>query len=215
MAYIYKITNKLNQKSYIGKTLETIEYRWKQHKHDSQSRIKESRPLYAAMRKYGIENFLIEELEECSADVVNDREIYWINYYDTYHNGYNATLGGDGRPFIDYNLVIQTYKELGAIRWVSEKLHISQDTIRKILRMNNIEITEGKEFARSIQGKKCCMCDLNGNPIQEFETRADGARYLIANNYTTAKDPYKVSSRIGQVCNGQRQTAYGFKWKSV
>lgn len=58
------------------------------------------------MRKYGIENFSIEELEKCSADVVNDREIYWINYYDTYHNGYNATLGGDGRPFVDYNLVI-------------------------------------------------------------------------------------------------------------
>lgn len=76
MAYIYKITNDINNKVYIGKTLLSIEKRFKEHCKDYKREGKEKRPLYRAMNKYGIEHFSIEEIEECNYNVINDREKY-------------------------------------------------------------------------------------------------------------------------------------------
>ena len=101
MSYIYKITNIINGKSYIGQTSRTIEDRWKEHLHNNHDI-----PLVRAFKKYGIENFKIECLEECSESMVNERECYWISYYDTYYNGYNATLGGDGRVQYNYEAIL-------------------------------------------------------------------------------------------------------------
>ena len=58
--------------------------------------LKEKRPLYWAIAKYGKDNFTIEQIEEVENDFLGEREMYWIHYYDSYNNGYNATLGGDG-----------------------------------------------------------------------------------------------------------------------
>ena len=62
----------------------------------------EKRPLYNAMNKYGPENFSIEQIEECNSDIVNEQEIYWIEFYGSFKNGYNATFGGDGKHYADY-----------------------------------------------------------------------------------------------------------------
>ena len=106
MAYIYQITNQVNGKIYVGKTEFSIEKRFKEHCDDAYREAKEKRPLYAAMRKYGIENFHIELLEE--TDNPEERETYWIEQKQSFKNGYNATMGGDGRRYIDYDLVIAT-----------------------------------------------------------------------------------------------------------
>jgi hypothetical protein len=58
------------------------------------------------MNKYGSTHFYIELIEECPLEELAKKEIYWIGYYDTYHNGYNATLGGDGKILYDYSLII-------------------------------------------------------------------------------------------------------------
>jgi hypothetical protein len=46
------------------------------------------------MRKYGIENFFVEKIEECEEDRLDEREIYWIQKYNSFNDGYNSTLGG-------------------------------------------------------------------------------------------------------------------------
>lgn len=84
MPYIYKITNKINGKMYIGKTIFTVEQRWKEHQKDSRRRDFEKRPLYSAIKKYGIENFSIEEVEECPIEILSEREKYWIEYYGSF-----------------------------------------------------------------------------------------------------------------------------------
>ena len=109
MGYIYKISNDINNKVYIGKTLASISERWKEHLSDMDKRKNEKRPLYAAMRKYGTSHFYIEEVEQCSNDIVNERECYWIDFYGSYSNGYNATKGGDGRQLYDYSLIVELY----------------------------------------------------------------------------------------------------------
>ena len=84
MAYIYKITNTINGKMYIGKTEQTIEKRFQQHCSDSQRDGINNRPLYKAMRKYGVEFFSIEEIEQ--TDRPEEREIFWIEFYGTFKN---------------------------------------------------------------------------------------------------------------------------------
>ena len=90
MIGIYKITNKVNGKVYIGQS-DNIERRWKNHKKDafwSNGHVY-NYPLYRAMRKYGLDNFLFEILEECKKEELNQKEVSYIAQYDSFHNGYN------------------------------------------------------------------------------------------------------------------------------
>ena len=80
MGYIYKITNQINQKVYIGLTSRSIEQRWQEHLRSVET-LKEKRPLYRAIAKYGKDNFTIEQIEEVENDFLGEREMYWIHYY--------------------------------------------------------------------------------------------------------------------------------------
>ena len=102
MGYVYLITNKINNKKYVGKTELSIKARWKQHIKDSKKEQCETRPLYRAIRKYGAEHFSICKIDTGHGNELNSREQYWIQYYNTYEDGYNATLGGDGKILYDY-----------------------------------------------------------------------------------------------------------------
>ena len=75
MAFIYKITNLINNKIYVGKTTKTLEERFQTHLHDSKKEKLSHRPLYKDMKEYGAENFSIELLEEDN-DNPSEKEIY-------------------------------------------------------------------------------------------------------------------------------------------
>ena len=91
---IYKITNKINNKAYIGQSIDIYE-RWSNHIRASHRINEKQYSLQKALNKYGIENFTFEIIEICSSTELNTKEEYWIQYYDTYNNGYNETKGGD------------------------------------------------------------------------------------------------------------------------
>ena len=94
---IYKITNKINGKVYIGQTIRPVEYRFNRHMNDALNNILDTH-FARAIRKYGVDAFIIETLEDGidSSDELNKKEIEYIEKYDSYYNGYNSTLGGDG-----------------------------------------------------------------------------------------------------------------------
>lgn len=96
MAVVYKITNRITSKVYIGYTSLSVEDRWNQHKLDAFRKIS-NRKFYNAIRKYGTEVWDIETL--LTTETVNEakeHEIKYIMLHDSYNTGYNATRGGDG-----------------------------------------------------------------------------------------------------------------------
>lgn len=99
MAWIYKITNTVNNSIYIGCTTRTLNNRFSQHRTRSKSG-KYTQKLYNSMKKYGIENFTIEGIIECSDEEIYTLEEKYIKEYDSYNNGLNSSVGGEG--FIGY-----------------------------------------------------------------------------------------------------------------
>lgn len=94
MIGIYKITNLINQHSYIGQSIH-IEKRWSEHRSQYNWQRESKKPLYLAFQKYGLENFEFSVLEECEKENLSNREKYWISFYNTYKDGYNQTCGGE------------------------------------------------------------------------------------------------------------------------
>ena len=92
--YIYKITNKINGKVYIGQTIQTIKRRFSRHCLPNQNGCV---ALHNAITKYGKENFIVELVEEVLVEKLDEREIYWISYYKSTDKkfGYNILLGGN------------------------------------------------------------------------------------------------------------------------
>lgn len=213
MPYIYKITNKINGKMYIGKTVRTIEERWKEHLRDINRRSFEKRPLYNAMNKYGSENFYIEQIEEVKdVNNLNDRECFWIETLGTFKNGYNATKGGDGTVYIDRQLVIKTYQEVQNCREVARLLNIYDTTVRKILKENNVKILSAQEVLKK-KGKFVMMLSLQNESMRNFSSLADAVRFLKENNFIKGNNLKGPKKHIADVCNGKRKTAYKHKWK--
>lgn len=103
MYYIYKIINLVDNKIYIGKTIHSIENRFKAHLANAKKGCDSH--LYNAMRMYGNNKFIVEELDNTDdLDHLNELEKYWISYYNSTNQdiGYNMTNGGDGGNTFEY-----------------------------------------------------------------------------------------------------------------
>jgi len=211
MAYIYKITNILNNKVYIGMTINTIKERWEQHCNESLRERGKDRPLYRAINKYGKDSFLIEELEFIeNENQMAERERYWIEYFGSFKNGYNATLGGDGKPYLDYGLIVKTYLEVGIIKKVAELLNIDAGHISTVLRIKSIPLSP----AGQALGIKIAMLTLDNEIIKVFPTLSDAARYLIQENLASGVIS-SIRTHIKEVADGKRKIAYRHKWKLI
>ena len=202
MAYIYKIINDVNNKIYIGKTNFSIERRWQEHCNEYPKSRVDARPLYRAIRKYGIEHFHIEQVEECSIEEVNDREKYWIEYYGSFKYGYNATIGGDGKPYCDYELVYALYNEGLSIAAIASKLNYDVGHCSKIL----------TTFGISKDDKRLHASQLSYKPVLQIDKDTDEI-VAIFPSIQAAEEATGNGKHIASVCKGKRKTAAGYKWR--
>lgn len=214
---IYKIENLINGKIYIGKSKD-INRRWYEHKSDFKNPKKNHIALYRAMNKYGLENFSFSIIEECQLNnkILSEREIYWINYYDSYKNGYNETLGGEGQ--FKYNPIeIQTLWDDGlSVFEIASKLccdkQVIYDTLKEYASYSTTESQlraepKRKELlstaASQRQSYPVYQYDLEGNFIAEFSNLSEAANSF----------GYKRDNSIKKVINSkERLLAYGYQW---
>lgn len=138
MVGIYKITNLINHKVYIGQSA-NIEQRWKEHRKNINSKRLYHYPLYRALRKYGVDNFSFEVIEECKKEELNSLEKQYIKQYDSIApRGYNCTFGGETSvPLVLTQEEAEKIKELLATtsltqEEIGKRYGVSQNTISDI-----------------------------------------------------------------------------------
>ena len=210
---IYKITNLINQKIYIGLTTCTLKERWQNHKGCVKS---DPRHLYRSMRKYGIENFKIEIVEETdSLEKLAQLEDYYINLYNSRdpNVGYNLSAGGqtnqldaNGRAQLTLNEVVQIREiyHMGELRckecWEIFKTKISYSAFQKIWEgttwkssMPEIYTEEMKHLHAS---QKSNPGTKNGNAIYTDEEVIEIRKYYIEH---TLKETFHKFSKGGTI----------------
>lgn len=160
------------------------------------------------MKKYGIEHFHISKIEETNNP--EEREKYWIEITNSFHNGYNATQGGEGKHYLDYDLICKTYRENGYNqKKTAEILQISPDSVRNALIANKQSIIKSPTAC-----KKVVQYTKAGIEIQNFHSCGEAARFLIAQKVTNAKIG-TVTNKITECANHKRKSAYNFLWEFV
>ena len=139
MGKIYKIVNDVNSKIYIGKTTRSLQTRFEEHIKNT-SNCKSA--ISAAIQKYGEKHFQIQLIEDNIPDEqLNQKERYWINFYDSYRKGYNLTPGGDGKSLSDEEILKKvnyfTSKNMSkkdAIETVSELYGVRKNKIKELIK---------------------------------------------------------------------------------
>jgi group I intron endonuclease len=125
--FIYRVSNTVNKKVYIGKAKD-CQQRWAEHKRNAKQ--SKQHPLYNAIRKYGVENFIFEILFETVEELVDEQEKNLINIFSRYPQGYNLAEGGTGG---------NTRKYWSLERWDEHRKKYKQKNYRE-KKQSNLEI---------------------------------------------------------------------------
>lgn len=209
MGYIYKITNDINDKVYIGKTLlPSIEDRFKEHLHDYTRKEYATRPLYKAMKKYGIEHFSIALIGEYPDEELSTMEIYWIGYYNGYEHGYNATRGGDGKQQFNYQDIIERLKEMPYPVIIANEFGCCADIPRQLAHQYGIPIKNLNTETKKIP---ILRLDQQGNILERYDTLMEAGEWCLQNHLSKNSSLSGLIRHITDVAKGIRKTAYGYQ----
>ena len=191
--FIYKITNKLNNKVYIGQTIQKPIERFYQHCAKKCDKYILNMVIHKAIFKYGKDNFTFEVIEEVPKQQLNEREEYWIKYYNSYTDGYNSTKGGQkgNKPFknIDNKVIIEQYQQGKSLRTIGKIFNIDKATVKSILIRNNIKLRTTRTYKLSQEDR--------ANIISDFKQGL--SRNIIISKWNISK------CYLSQLINSQRR----------
>lgn len=217
---IYKIENIINFHKYIGQAID-IKKRWREHKSNAfnQNSKDYDMVIYRAIRKYGLENFSFEIIEVCNPKELNDKEVYWIEYYNSYYDGYNCSKGGNDYTHLGNEIDLYDFngnyvKSYDNIATAARELDVHYETLYQVIKgirhsCKGYQVklkNENKEIKqyKNRQGGKIPVeqLDDDNNVLNIFESSYDAARKLNL-------DP----SSIIKCCKGKLKHVGGFKWR--
>lgn len=225
MGYIYKITNIINNKIYIGLTMTTIEQRWQSHIKTAYSKNSKdyNNLLKKAIRKYGKENFIIEQIDAADTlEELKEKEKYWIKHYNSFcllqdSWGYNLTRGGDSPTHEQdcikiYRVNILTGEKVESFNSITDAERKYQRGINEIInKQRNTQIPfgytwlkEDEEYDQNeifIRYNIICKLDLDGK-LKEY--------YINAQNASNENNCSR--GNISSCLVNTRGQAGGFQW---
>lgn len=206
MGYIYKIENQINHKVYIGQTIKSLNKRFNQHKNNYTKPYFSQIHLYRAFKKYGIENFSFEKIERVNDENLDEREKYWIAYYNSYENGYNSTLGGRDVELYkwDYEQIKKLYDEYRSARKVAKIIGCDHSTIDNIInKMNWPRYSVSSQRLHRIVLKK-------EDTEYIFSSLEEAANWLIENKITKSTSVRNVRQQLAN-SKAKSKKYYGFQ----
>lgn len=214
---IYKIENKINGKIYIGQSIE-IERRWQKHLVANDDFV-----IHRALKKYGKENFDFSIIEECNSLELNNKEKYWIDYYNSLiPNGYNMIPGGaqelglaKGKPVQQYDLKGNFIAEYPSAHQADYATGINYSSICACCRGEKLytkqyqwkylnsekKIIDISQDIKVQSETPIWQYDLNENFIREYKNFNEAAM--------------SISSSKSALCNclkGKSSSCAGYKW---
>jgi hypothetical protein len=235
---IYKIENIYSHNMYIGQAKD-IRKRLREHLECCKSsNPSENKGLVNAWNKYNGDCFDFEILEICEETDLNDREKYWIDYYDSFKNGYNMTSGGQDN-YTTVEWTDEQRKYFSQIRNPKEVLQIDFDgnivaeywSVAQVAKNNNIDSRGiysccNKGISKTVKGFIWIYKDDYDNfdidyhlnrkqkkPVEQYDL--DGNLIKIWNHGCEIKEAGFNPSKINSCCNHHSLSAYGYIWKFV
>ena len=170
---IYRITNTINGKCYVGKSTERY-FKKRMYRHKTETALTDTH-FGRAISKYGWDNFVIDIIEQnISAKDINAREMYWIKHYDSLNSGYNSTSGGEGG---------NTYLKKSEAEMLLIKEKIGKKNSGKNNGIaKNPHLVQGKNNGmygrRPHNAKTTQLINIYTNEILEFDTSHLAAKFL-------------------------------------
>ena len=232
--FVYKITNIINGKCYIGQTRKSVEARFREHVNEANRGARFY--LQSAIRKYGPENFRVETIATANnIDELNQLEEYYIRKFNTVETGYNLSYGGDSNT-MDCKVTKEHHDKV--MRSEDVRSRISQTLKRKIRESGRCEeytnnLLKGLEAYRKTpkyqedkakfhlssehfralndaKNKAVYCINESGSIVAEFNRVKDAAYWWYNQGYKV-KDPYDLSNRIKQSYK-EDKFIRGLKW---
>ena len=208
MGYIYKITNRTDNKIYVGQTIRDVEERWKDHlKKGSNCRY-----LKSAINKYGVDNFEFKLVCITFDNQLDDMEIKYIEQYNSLvPNGYNLRLGGNsGRHNAETKQKISDTLKKNFANGLVHSRHQLGRPHDEATKQKISESLKGHKFSKETIDKRIIsrrinrtiQFDIEGNRLNSFDSCKEAAEYIGLS-----------LNSINLCCIGKAKTAKGFVWK--
>jgi group I intron endonuclease len=207
---IYKITNSVNDKVYIGQTVESLKKRWNRHTWVCTIK-RNAMAITNAIVKYGKENFSIEEIDKADdIEELNEKEIYYINLYKSISpNGYNLTTGGNNKRLSE-----ETKRKISES---NKGRKVSEETIKRLSESHKgIKMSEESRNKLSMtnKGKKPSENTIKGSIEHNQKTYTmispNGEVVTFTNMKLFCLEKGLSNSKLCLVASGKRRTHKGW-----
>lgn len=236
--FIYKITNTVNQKLYIGQTIRDVDLRFNEHLSDKTSTDYFHTSVRKYVEKYGKDVFTVEVIDTASSiEELNEKEIFWIDHYRTFvgfsdSNGYNSSLGGTDNPM--FNEVIKI-KHDNKMRSADVRKRISETMKRKAAAGELFSEEHRKNISAAMIGnqhflghkrtpeaieasargrrKKVRCVDVDGNLVARFDSLTAACNWWYPEyvKVKKCKNVYNLADVI-KLSSDQDRFILGLKW---
>ena len=203
MGFIYKITNKENGKIYIGKTVNTIQERWHEHIDEAFGNNASNSLLHKAIAKYGVSSFLVEEVGEFLDSELNEKEIFYIKEYKSFHldGGYNLTYGGEGTTRYSDEEILRLWNKGYLAGEIAKKIGARSNTVSQRLKFL-VEAGEPRRRFAETRKKAVVQYSLDGEPIKIWDCACNAE-----------KEVGLSAGQVSKCCNYKAVMAGGYLWK--